>query len=241
MNNKIILFLVFAFAYTANSQSLNGAWKLIEKDGVAVDYEMIKLHSDLYFTYAAYHKSTGEFIEAGGGTYQYEFFNYKENYEIDSTNPERSGTTTSYKAIMEGENLRITNLSTGEVQKWLKIDEADNKLMATCWRIHKKQDEGDPDWRRIEYAPRKTLKLLTNHRYQVLALNSETGKFVGSSGGTWTSNDQNYIEHIEFFSKDPSNVGRELSFYKKIDHDLWHHSGRDTQGQVLMEKWLRYK
>lgn len=241
MKKIAILFVVFFFALPAVSQTLNGAWRLIEKEGKPVEEEVIKLYSNSYFTYASYEKETGEFLEAGGGRYMYEFFNYREHYEIDSTNPERSGTTSNYKAVLEDDMLRVTNLKTGVVERWKKFDESNNFEMTTCWRIHEKQDEGDDDWRRIEYGPRKTLKMLTNNRYQVLALNSETGKFVGSSGGTWTNDGNKYTEHIQFFSKDQSNVGRSLQFSRKYEDGLWYHTGRDTKGKILMEKWLRYK
>lgn len=241
MKKYILLTYLFLFSVVLTAQELNGAWKLIEKNGETVDYEMIKLFSDRYFTYAAYEEDSGQFIEAGGGTYMYEFFKYTENYEIDSTDPERSGTSSSYKALLKKDILRVSNIETKTVEVWKKIDEADNKLMATCWRIHEKQDEGDAEWRRIEYAPRKTLKMITNTHYQVLALNSETGKFVGSSGGTWFSDGENYYEHVAFFSKNQDNVGRTLDFHKKIDGELWYHTGLNTKGEIMLEKWLRYK
>jgi hypothetical protein len=236
----ITLLLVFS-VIPAISQTLNGAWRLIEKDNSSVKNEVTKLYSNSYFTYSVYQKDSGNFIEAGGGRYILDFFNYREHYEIDSTNPERSGTTTNYKAIVEDDILQVTNLKTGVVERWEKIDEADDFEMTTCWRIHEKLDEGDSDWRLIEYGPRKTLKMLTNNYYQVLALNSETGKFVGSSGGTWVKSDDTYTENIKFFSKDQSNVGRSLEFNRKYDDGLWYHTGKNTKGNVLMEKWLRYK
>lgn len=241
MKKIAITFLMVLIGFTAKSQTLNGAWRLIEKAEQPVTNEVIKLYSNSYFTYASYEKDTGKFIEAGGGRYMYEFFNYREHYDIDSTKPERSGTTTNYKAVLEGDKLSITNLKTGRVEVWEKFDEANNFEMTTCWRIHEKQDEGDSDWRRIEYGPRKTLKMITNNRYQVLALNSETGKFVSSSGGTWSGENSTYTEQVEFFSKNQENVGRSLKFNRKYEYGLWYHTGRDTQGKVMMEKWLRYK
>lgn len=239
---KITLYLLFLlFCTTINAQSLNGAWQLFEKNGEKVNANVIKLYSNAYFTYASYDKKTGQFIEAGGGRYILDFFNYKEHYEIDSSNPNRSGETTNYKAILEDDILRITNTKTGAVERWKKFDDANTQNMATCWRIHEKLDEGEDSWRRIVYGPRKTLKMVTNNRYQVLALNSKTGEFIGSSGGTWSLNNNEYVENIEFFSKDETNIGRSLSFKRKYQDELWHHSGRDTNGKILMERWLKYK
>lgn len=234
-----VVFLFFCFSGIA--QSLNGAWQLFEKDGNEADAHVIKLYSNAYFTYASYHKDTGKFIEAGGGRYILDFFNYKEHYDIDSTDPERSRKTTNYKAVLDDDVLRITNIKTGAVERWRKFDDANEQNMTTCWRIHDKLDEGDDDWRRIVYGPRKTLKMVTNNRYQILALNSETGEFVNSSGGTWTLSNDEYTEYVEFFSKDESNVGTSLTFKRKYQDELWHHSGRDTKGKILMERWLKYK
>ncbi len=57
----------------------------------------------------------------------------------------------------------------------------------TCWKIH--QAFRDSNWITIEDSPRKTLKLLTNNYYQVLALNSQTGQLFESSGGQWALKD----------------------------------------------------
>lgn len=242
MKMKISLAGLLLLSLTmVHGQSLNGAWRLVEKEGKSPDYEVIKLYSEAYYTYAGYSKDTGEFKEAGGGRYILDFFTYREHVEIDSKDASRSGTTTSYKAVLEDDLLRITNLETGVVERWQKFDDATNVEMTTCWRIHEKQDEGDTQWRRIVYGPRKTVKMLTNTRYQVLAMNSETGEFIGASGGTWYGTQNTYTEHVAFFSKNQENVGRSLAFKKKVQDGLWHHTGRDTEGKILLEKWLRYK
>lgn len=239
---RLFLSLVgFLVVISVQAQHLNGAWRLIEEDGKKVNQETIKLYSNSFFTYATYDSSSGNFIEAGGGTYFYEFFNYTETVEIDSNEPALSGTKRSYKALLDDNVLTLTNLKDGKVRVWEKFDEADDYEMTTCWRIHKKRDQGDEDWRKIVYSPRKTLKMLTNNRYQVLAFNSSTGEFIGSSGGTWNKEPRLYQENIEFFSKNPSNVGRSLEFNRKMDDGLWHHTGNQTDGDLMMEVWLRYK
>lgn len=240
---KTILTACFSFVFMVSMQAqhLNGAWRLVEEDGNPVATETIKLYSNSYYTYASYDNNTGRFIEAGGGTYFYEVFSYTENVEIDSNEPKHSGTKRSYKVILEEGTLTLTNLRTGKTRVWEKFDEATDYEMVTCWRIHEKRDEGDEYWRRIEYAPRKTVKMLTNNRYQVLALNSETGQFVGTSGGTWSKDTKSYTENIEFFSKNQDNVGRNLKFNRKMTDGLWHHTGTQSDGLLMMEKWMRYK
>ncbi len=241
MKKFIFLLLSFIITCTSYAQILNGAWRLVEENGEPVKHEAIKLFSNSYFTYAAYHKNTGEFIEAKGGTYTLNNLSYKEHLEIDSNEPQHSGQTVAYKNTLEGNKLTLLDLATGDTQVWQRFDEGDNYQMTYCWRIHKKKDEGDTDWRTIEYRPRKTLKMITNKRYQVLALNSETGQFVGSSGGAWSSEGDTYVEHVEFFSKDQSNVGRSLKFNRSFEDGLWFHTGKTTKGEEMMEYWHRYK
>lgn len=241
MKYNLVFVFSLLFSFQTYAQILNGAWRLVEKNNQPVENEAIKLFSNTYFTYAAYDKATGEFTEASGGTYSLNKLSYKEYLDIDSNEPEHSGQTVEYLNVLEEDQLILTNLKTGAKEKWVRFDKADNYQMAFCWRIHKKKDQGDTGWRTIAYRPRKTLKMLTNSRYQVLALNSETGQFVGSSGGRWTGEDDTYIEHVEFFSKDQTNVGRSLEFKRAFVEGLWLHTGKTTKGEDMMEKWHRYK
>jgi hypothetical protein len=241
MKNYLTLIFAIILSFNTNAQILNGAWRLVEVNDQPVEHETIKLYSNSYFTYSEYDKDTGKFISARGGLYFLNNLNYKEQLDIDSRDPLYSGTTVEYEVSLSGREMIITNLSTGEQEKWQKFDDADNYKMAFCWRIHKKKDEGDKDWRIIEYRPRKTLKMMTNSRYQVLALNSKTGQFVGSSGGTWSSEGDSYVEHVEFFSKDQTNVGRSLEFQRAFEDGLWLHTGKTTKDGLMMEMWHRYK
>lgn len=241
MRNYLTLIFIIFLSFNTNAQILNGAWRLVKQNDQPVKHEAIKLYSNSYFTYSEYDKETGQFIRAKGGPYTLNDLSYKEHFEIDSDDPLYSGTTTEYVVSLSDSEMMLTNLNTGDQEKWQKFDDADNYQMAFCWRIHKKKDKANDDWRTIAYAPRKTLKLLTNNRYQVLALNSKTGQFVGSSGGTWSSDEDTYTENIEFFSKDQSNVGKSLTFQKTFEDALWLHTGKTTKEDLMMEKWHRYK
>ncbi|MGM0635853.1 MAG: hypothetical protein ACQESK_07275 [Bacteroidota bacterium] len=243
MKNYGLTILVVLFSsLIMQAQHLNGAWKLIEENGKKVDEEVIKIYSNAYFTFASYDKETGEFFEAGAGTYHFFLDDYHENYEIHSKNPKMSDAKLPYDVEWDSEKLILTS-KVGPVkhQIWKRIDTANNHKMATSWRIHLKKDEVDKDFRLIEYAPRKTLKMLSDNYYQVIALNNETGQFVGSSGGKWDRNKKEYNEHIRFFSKDQNNVGRSLKFSIKFEDGMWFHEGMQTDGDRMRERWIRYK
>lgn len=257
---KIVLILVMAvFHNLSYGDNLNGAWKLQEVDGEKVSEHVIQLFSDQFYTFSEYDPATGDFIKAGGGTYILENFRLQKFIEIDSDNPEMSNTSKIYRFLfLEDDVVKLTSMKdSSKYEVWKRIDTAAHKEMAKCWRIHKKQDEGDDDWRVIEYAPRKTIKMLTDNYYQVLAFNKKTGEFVGSSGGTWTKTPTDffvgatggvttkkrgkYVENIEFFSKNSDNVGRSIEFDIKMDEGLWSHTGRQTDGKALLEIWMPYK
>jgi|GEM_PF-927745 len=250
------ILLFYSYSYGNN---LNGAWKLEEVNGEKVEEHVIQLFSDQFYTFSEYDQDTGDFIRAGGGTYLIENFRIQMFIEIDSEDPSLSNTSRVFRFLhLEEDKIKLTSMKdSSKFEIWKRIDTANHKEMAKCWRIHKKQDEGDEDWRVIEYAPRKTIKMLTDKYYQVLAFNKQTGEFVGSSGGTWTKTESKYfvgsnggsntkdtakyMENIEFFSKNPNNVGRTLKFDLKISDGLWNHTGRQTDGKALLEIWMPYK
>ncbi len=257
---KIVLILVlFAFQSYVYADHLNGAWKLEEVNGEKVTEHVIQLFSNQFYTYSEFDPNNGDFIKAGGGTYLLENFRIQKFIEIDSEDPSLSNTSEIYRFLfLEDDVIKFTNLKdSSKFEIWKRIDESKNVEMAKCWRIHKKQDEGDKDWRVIEYAPRKTIKMLTDNYYQVLAFNKKTGEFVGSSGGTWTKSPTEfftgatggittkktakYVENIDYFSKNPDNVGRSIEFNLRMVEGLWNHTGRQTDGKALLEIWMPYK
>jgi hypothetical protein len=86
-------------------------------------------------------------------------------------------------------------------------------------------------------GPKKTMKLLSGTRFQWIAYNTETKQFLGTGGGTYTSIDGEYIENIEYFSKDDSKAGLSLKYnYELIDHQ-WHQSGLSSKGYPIHEIW----
>jgi len=52
--------------------------------------------------------------------------------------------------------------------------------------------------------------------------------------------DGNYVENIEFFSRDASRVGANLKFNYEIKDGDWIHSGKNSKGQDLKEIWSPY-
>ncbi|MFN2261367.1 MAG: hypothetical protein ABR595_04825 [Psychroflexus sp.] len=230
----IILLLTFLASSLSFSQSLAGAWQKVDDS----KFKTVKLYSSHYFTSATYDESDGEFIKASAGTYTRNDFDYIENIETHSESTSLAGTFINFNYESQQDTLKIFDKNSKIQETWVKIDEA-KKENVTCYRIH--QAFRNSSWQTIDYKPRKTLKMLTDNYYQVIAINSQTGEFFGSSGGKWTSLDNKHQEQIEFFSKNQSMTGITLEFSKNIEGDIWHHDGKSSKGEYIQERWIKYK
>ena len=60
---------------------------------------------------------------------------------------------------------------------------------------------------------------------------------MGTGGGSYTTIDGQYIESIEFFSRDDTRVGASLKFDFDIIDAHWHHKGFSSKGDPLHEIW----
>lgn len=91
--------------------------------------------------------------------------------------------------------------------------------------------------RRGDGQPRKTLKFLMDGYFQWIAYNTETMEFMGTGGGRYAADQGAYTEVIQFFSRDDSRVGAELSFEFERKGDDWHHKGNNSRGEPMYEIW----
>jgi hypothetical protein len=91
--------------------------------------------------------------------------------------------------------------------------------------------------RRGDSQPRKTLKFLSEGYFQWIAYNVETMSFSGTGGGRYAADQGVYTEVIEFFSRDDSRVGAELSFEFERKGADWHHKGNNSKGEPMYEIW----
>ena len=86
-------------------------------------------------------------------------------------------------------------------------------------------------------AARKTIKIFSKTRFQWAAINTQTGDFSGTGGGTYTLKDGKYTATLEFFSRDSSRVGMSLSFDALVEGGKWTHSGKSSTGNPVNEIW----
>ncbi len=84
---------------------------------------------------------------------------------------------------------------------------------------------------------RKTMKLLQNGHFQWTAFDTENFAFYGCGGGTYVAQDGEYVEALEYFSRDDTKVGKSLNFKYELQKDDWFHQGFSSKGDPLHEIW----
>ena len=226
----VFLSLLLSFAGALKAQeSPMGAWK-----SVSGEVTSMLLITPSWFTVTDYNDKS--FISTYGGTWTQEgdgevnvFVHFNTAY-----NPP-VGQKGNVPVTMENGHL-ITNNASGEKQEWTRVDDGAGPL-AGNWRITSRERDGKMT--AIPEGPRKTLKMLTGTRFQWVAINTDTGEFFGTGGGTYTFENGTYTEKIEFFSRDSSRVGAALTFKGTVNGNNWDHSGLSSKGEPIHEVWSK--
>lgn len=185
-----ILFLLPALS---SGQSPEGAWKSPLKEGTAV-----LLVTPGYFSYTIYNEPEKSFILSFGGKWTGTDSGAELTIEFHTKEKEQVG-----KQYIEQASLVSGKLVTGSLgggrQEWARLDEGKGAL-AGDWRISAREQNGKMN--PIKPGARKTVKILSGSRFQWIAINTTTGEFFGTGGGTYTFKAGVYTEHIAFFSRD---------------------------------------
>ena len=224
----VVLFLVTGFTAAAQKESpVTGSWKLTSGNDIwllmAVDQYCMITHYDL---------SGKKFYQTFGGVPLFVKDSLTIHYQFCSADPAKTGTSEAFSWKRRGDKV-LSSLS-GKEGMWEKVGAADNDRSG-IWRITGRKTDGV--LKEMPLASRRTLKFLTNDRFQWAAINIETGEFSGTGGGTYTFKDGVYTETIEFFSRDDSRVGARLEFKDHIDGSKWIHTGASSKGAPIYEVW----
>ncbi len=217
-----------------NTANLEGAWKLSGNNGP----ETVMLVQDGFITIAVYDEAAKEFGGTYGGTYTLQNDQLNFTYEFNTFDKALVGKTVTANYKLANGSWQLSGADQRLSGKWEKVDERNsNSPLAGTWRITGRERDGE--MQTIQPAARKTYKVLSSTRFQWIAFNSETGDFSGTGGGTYTAQNGKYTEHIEFFSRDSSRVGMQLSFDFRKENGKWHHSGMSSTGKPINEVWQR--
>jgi hypothetical protein len=249
MKNSAILFVlallavgIWAFrpasSINENLQpALQGSWKLVSVNGTAPQDEVIRIYTSEYFAWGQSKSSDGAFVAAGGGWYKFENGKYIETISFYTPDSTQVGKTFSHDYEQSGNRVKIK--SAKGTEEWEQLENGKTALTGTWRMLGRQNSEGKLDSRR-PVAARITIKILSGNRFQWAAINTETGEFFGTGGGTYTVENGKYTEHIKFFSRDDSRVGMSLVFDYKVDGEDWYHNGLTSTGGPMAEVWGLY-
>jgi hypothetical protein len=225
---NISCFLLLAVLGAKAQSPALGAWKATSGTTTSV-----LLVTPGYFTITVYDGNT--FKSTMGGTWEGTTDNAATTtIEFNSADKSKVGTHPDVTVDFTGDQLSTT-IGT-EKNTWNRIDDG-NSPMLGVWQISAREVNGKMN--EMKPGARKTIKILTGTRFQWAAINTETGEFHGTGGGTYTFENGAYTEKIEFFSRDSSRVGASLSFKGAVNGDKWDHSGNSSKGDPIHEEWTK--
>ncbi|SDG91168.1 hypothetical protein [Chitinophaga filiformis] len=232
MRTLINLFLALLFTVTTITQSnaqseVLGAWKSTSGGTTAV-----MLVTPGYFSITEYDTA---FKSTLGGTWSGSSDNAgMTTIEFNSADASQVGKQLEATVDFQGDQL-VTTLNGNKIT-WTRVDDG-NSAMTGVWQITGRETNGAMN--AMKPGDRKTIKILTGTKFQWIAMNTKTGEFFGTGGGSYTFKDGVYTENIEFFSRDNSRVGASLSFKGSVNGDKWDHSGKSSKGDPIHEEWTR--
>jgi len=213
------------------TEALEGAWTTKDRNRDGEELVVTTIVMDGYIAESFYNVERKEFDHTFGGSWTVDGTTFKITMEFSSADSTQVGTSREVVFDYQGDTITFE----GDDRIWTRIDDGKKGNLSGAWLITGRERDGE--MMRREPGPRKTMKILSDSRFQWIAYNTETKQFFGTGGGTYTAQDKEYAENIEFFSRDSSRVGVSLSFEFGIENDEWHHKGLSSKGDPIHEIW----
>lgn len=232
MKTFIILLACFFATITMNAQSPVGAWERHHTADNGDEFKIVVIFSEGYQVLTVYDAKTGKFLHTNGGSWELDGNTMKEIVEFNTDNPEAVGQEVSFDVAISDSLFVITESD----MQFTRIDDGTPGDLQGAWLMSGRKTEGEIR-ERDTTTPRKTMKILSGSRFQWIAYDTGTKEFMGTGGGTYTTENGKYTENIEFFSRDVTRVGASLEFDYELIDDKWHHSGLSSKGDPLYEIW----
>lgn len=229
---KSAVFAIIVMISTTALAQINPGIYISDIDNVRHELKM----TDDYMIHTIYEKSPARFIKTVGGFYDIDGSELNVKLEFNSNHEADGVTSLNISFALQDDQLVFgTNpkLAFNHFES-IEQDQDGQWLFAA-----RGPDEGQE--RRGDENPRKTLKYLQDNRFQWIAYHTETFKFSGTGGGSFSSENGVYTENIEFFSRDDSRVGATLTFDYELKDGDWHHTGKNSKGEPMYEIWAKRK
>ena len=234
---KIFFLIIYTFLLTnVNAQNIVGAWERYHFSEDGNELKSVVIFSNGYQSISTYESKSGKFIYSNGGTWELNGNTMTEKVEFDTNNPDRVGSQVVFKVEITDSTMAIPESN----MVFNKIDDGSPGDLQGAWLMAGRVRNGEKKLRNTN-RPRKTMKLISGKRFQWIAYNTETKKFMGTGGGTYTTENGIYSENIEFFSRDDSKSGINLKFNYEIIDNQWNHKGFSSKGDPLHEIWVSRK
>lgn len=219
--------ILFAALLAATQPDIAGAWQHVREDGTVGTM----IVADGHFSVAWYRRDPAKFVSTEGGTWAPADGGVRVTYEFDTANKDRVGTSQNVAIAMAGDRLTVDGSS------WTRLDSGTPGALKGAWLMTGRKRDGEITTRKP--GARRTMKILSGTRFQWIAYNVETREFFGSGGGTYGTQNGQYTENIEFFSRDDARAGKSLEFQYDFVDGVWHHIGKSTAGEPMHEVWSR--
>jgi hypothetical protein len=232
MKTFLKLCLIIVGSGILQAQSIIGAWQYDHVSESGEPLTSVLIVADGYQVVTTYNSTTGAFIHTNGGAWKLNGRTMTETVEFDNLESDLVGKTVSFEILLSDDSLQIVN----DNRQFKRIDDGTPGKLQGAWLMSGRMRNGAIQTRPTD-TPRKTMKILSGTRFQWIAYNTETKQFMGTGGGTYTTDSGQYTEHIEFFSRDISRVGVALHFNYSLKAGDWHHEGLSSKGDPIYEVW----
>lgn len=231
---------LFVFASLAASVLTVGTLSAQPEPGVYLASEKVEqgtrhfllLVTENYMIHSVYDSGPAHFVSTMGGFYQTEADSLHIALEFNSAFAETGEKQHDVAFSYVGGNLIFNG---NENRPYMQEPSLSQPLDGQWLFATRGPDTGQE--RRGDENPRKTLKFLMDGYFQWIAYNTETMEFFGTGGGRYAADNGTYTEVIQFFSRDDSRVGAELSFQFERQGNDWHHKGSNSRGEPMYEIW----
>lgn len=231
---KTLLLFTLIFSLFSNAQSIIGAWERIYISNEGKELKSIVIFSEAHQSLSIIEINSGKLIHSNGGYWQLNGNTMTEVVEFDTDNPERVGKKVVFDIELSDNKLEIK----GTNRAFYRIDDGSPGKLDGAWLMSARFRNGLMQERDIN-RPRKTMKILSGTKFQWIAYDTSSKKFIATGGGSYTTVNGKYSENIEFFSRDSTRIGMKLEFEYSLENGNWNHKGFSSKGNPINEIWSK--
>lgn len=212
-----------------------GAW-VSKGDDKGRPVTNVLIVTEKFFTIASFLSADHHFLLTSGGTYKIDGNKMIVTVEYHSSGSHMVGKTHELNAIKSAKGYKLTTKGGRVLGDWEKIDGATSGLAGVWLETSYMNEKGDT---LKTVPPVRTIKLLSDSRFQWVTYNTSTHNFIASAGGTYRRSSQGYFENIEFYADADDNIGKSLSFSCELSGKYWQLVGLNPNGAPLYELWSK--